>query len=135
VLARWMATLPMSIFVCDYDYNAPNPDHLAATHYPLYEIIREKNPDIPYLMITRPNFWTKPLDEEDIFRRREVVMTSYLKARQQGDKNVFFVDGFSFGMIPHTYDLSMDSVHPNDAGFLRMADCIGLVLRHILAKG
>ena len=134
VLGRWMATLPMSAFVCDYDYNAPDPAHLEATHYPLYEIIREKNPDLPYLMVTRPNFWTQPCSEDDIFRRREVVMTSYLKARQNGDKNVYFVDGLSFGMASHTYDLSMDSIHPNDAGFLRMADCIGLVLKHILAK-
>ena len=57
------------------------------------------------------------------------------KARQSGDKNVYFVDGLSFGMVSHTYDLSMDSIHPNDAGFLRMADCIGLVIKHILAKG
>ena len=56
------------------------------------------------------------------------------KARQSGDKNVYFVDGLSFGMAPHTYDLTMDSIHPNDAGFLRMADYIGLVIRHIPAK-
>jgi hypothetical protein len=85
-------------------------------------------------MVTRPNFWTQPCSEDDIFRRREVVMASYLKARQNGDKNVYFVDGLSFGMVSHTYDLTMDSIHPNDAGFLRMADCIGLVLKHILAK-
>ena len=56
------------------------------------------------------------------------------KARQRGDKNVYFVDGLSFGMVSHTYDLSMDSIHSNDAGFMRMADCIGLVIKHILAK-
>lgn len=133
-LARWMATLPMSAFVCDYDYNAPTPEALAETHYPLYEIIREKNPDLPYLMVTRPNFWTSPMEEEDVFKRREVVMTSYLKARQNGDQNVYFVDGLSFGMVSRTYDLSMDSIHPNDAGFMRMADCIGTVLKHIFAK-
>ena len=135
VLGRWMATLPMSAFVCDYDYNAPTPEALAETHYPLYEIIREKNPDIPYLMVTRPNFWTSPWEEEDVFARREAVMTSYLRARQRGDRNVYFVDGLSFGMVSHTYDLTMDSIHPNDAGFMRMADCIGTVLKHIFSKG
>lgn len=133
VLARWISTLPMSAFVCDYDYNAPSPEALAATHYPFYQIIREKNPDLPYLMVTRPNFWTSPWEEEDVFMRREVVMASYLKARQNGDRHVYFVDGLSFGMVSHTYDLSMDSIHPNDAGFMRMADCIGSVLRHVFA--
>lgn len=37
--ARYMATLPMSVFVCDYDHNAPTLDHLRETHYSLYEII------------------------------------------------------------------------------------------------
>jgi hypothetical protein len=44
------------------------------------------------------------------------------------------VDDLSFGMAPHTYDLTMDSIHPNDAGFMRMADYIGLVIRHVPAK-
>lgn len=133
-LARWMATLPMSVFVCDYDHNAPDPEYLAETHYPLYEIIREKNPDLPYVMITRPNYWTRPKDHDSIMRRRDIIMTSYLKARESGDKNVYFIDGLDFWVAPHTYEFSMDSVHPNDAGFIRMADSIGTVLRHIFEK-
>ncbi len=133
-LARWMATLPMSIFVCDYDHNAPNVEHLAATHYPLYEIIREKNPDLPYVMITRPNYWTLPHMQEHILERRDVIMASYLKARAAGDKNVYFIDGMSFNTMPHQYDTVVDSIHPNDAGFVRMADSIGTVIRHILEK-
>lgn len=133
-IARWMATLPMSIFVCDYDHNAPNPEYLAETHYPLYEIIRKKNPDLPYVMITRPNYWTCPKHQEAILRRRDIIMSSYLKARQSGDKNVYFIDGLDFWVSPHTYDFAMDGVHPNDAGFIRMADSIGTVLRHIFEK-
>lgn len=134
VLARWMATLPMSVFVCDYDHNAPTVEHLEATHYPLYAIIREKNPDVPYIMITRPNYWTLPRLQEHILQRRDVIMTSYLKARQAGDKNVYFIDGMSFDVAPHQYETSVDGVHPNDAGFVRMADSIGTVIRHILEK-
>jgi len=133
VLAEWMATLPMSVFVCDYDYNAPTAEHLQATHYPMYEIIRKKNPDLPYVMITRPNYYTSP-NQSDVRRRRDVIMSSYLKARQAGDENVYFVDGMSFFVEPHQYDFSVDGTHPNDAGFQRMADSIGTVLRHILEQ-
>ena len=135
VLAEWMATLPMSVFVCDYDHNAPTIEHLEATHYPMYEIIREKNPDLPYIMITRPNYWTMIRDQSCILKRRDIIMSSYLKARQAGDENVYFIDGMSFFVEPHQYDFSMDGVHPNDAGFQRMADGIGTVIRHILEKG
>lgn len=133
-LAEWMATLPMSVFVCDYDYNAPTVDHLQATHYPMYEVIREKNSDLPYIMITRPNYWTLLRDQEDVLRRRDVVMASYLKARQNGDRNVYFIDGMSFFSGEHQAEMTIDGVHPNDAGFLRMADSIGTVIRHALEK-
>ena len=134
VLARWMATLPMSVFVCDYDHNAPNLEHLEATHYPMYEIIREKNPDLPYIMITRPNYWTEIKNQPTALKRRDIIMSSYLKARQAGDENVYFIDGMSFFVEPHQYDFSVDGTHPNDAGFLRMADSIGTVIRHALEK-
>lgn len=133
-LAEWMATLPMSVFVCDYDHNAPTVEHLAATHYPLYEIIREKNPNLPYVMITRPNYWYCRTDREPILKRRDIVMSSYLKARAAGDKNVYFIDGMSFFVEPHQYDFTVDGIHPNDAGFVRMADSIGTVIKHILEK-
>ena len=133
-IARYMAKLPMSIFVCDYDHNAPTVEHLKGTHYRLYETIREKNPDIPYIMITRPNYWTRDKDKEDILKRRDVIMSSYIAARATGDKNVYFIDGMSFGYGPHTYELSVDSIHPNDAGFVRMADVIGSVITDILER-
>ena len=131
-IAEWMATLPMSVFVCDYDHNAPTVEHLEATHYALYETIRKKNPDVPYIMVTRPDYWTLPTEQEHILKRRDVIMTSYLKARGAGDKNVYFIDGMSFNVAPHQYEMSVDGVHPNDAGFVRMADSIGTVIRHAL---
>ena len=134
VLAQWMATLPMSVFVCDYDHNAPTVEHLEATHYPLYETVRKRNPDVPYIMITRPDYWTLPAQQEEILKRRDVIMSSYLKARAAGDKNVYFIDGMGFNVAPHQYEMSVDGIHPNDAGFIRMADAIGTVIRHVLEK-
>lgn len=133
-IAKWMATLPMSVFVCDYDYNAPTVEHLETTHYAMYETIREKNPDVPYIMITRPCYWTRITEQEDILQRRDVIMRSYLKARETGDKNVYFIDGMSFFATAHQYEMTMDSIHPNDAGFSQMANYIGCVIKHALEK-
>lgn len=135
VLAEYLATLPMSIFVCDYDHNAPTVEHLEQTHHRFYEIIREKNPDVPYIMITRPNYYTARSNAEEVMTRRDVVMRSYLRAREKGDKNVYFIDGMSFMTAPHQYDTVVDGIHPSDAGFLRMADVIGTVIRHLLERG
>ena len=134
VLARWMATLPMSVFVCDYDHNAPTVEHLEETHYAMYEIIREKNPNLPYIMITRTNYWTAFAKREEVLARRDVVMSSYLKARKNGDKNVWFIDGMSFFADVHQNEYVLDGAHPLDAGFIRMAESIGTFIRHILEK-
>ena len=134
VLAEYLAGLPMSVFVCDYDHNAPNVEHLEKTHYRFYEIIRERNPEIPYIMITRPNYWTARQNADNVLRRRDVIMRSYLKARENGDQNVHFIDGMSFLIAPHQYEMTVDHVHPGDAGFIRMADAIGTVIRHVLEK-
>ena len=133
-IAEWIRDLDMSVFVCDYDHNAPTVEHLSKTHYRFYEIIREKNPDLPYIMISTTDYWTRHTEWENVLRRRDIIMESYLKARANGDKNVYFIDGMSFNAVPHQYERTVDGVHPNDAGFIRMAEGIGTFIRHILEK-
>ena len=134
-IAEWLGTLPMSVFVCDYDHNAPSAEHLAATHHEFYRTVRKHNSTVPYIMVTRPDYYTCPREYELNHDRRAAVMRSYLAARDEGDRNVYFVDGMDFQTAPHQYDLTVDSTHPNDAGFIRMADSIGTVIRHVLERG
>ena len=127
-VVEYMSTLPMSAFVSDYDHNAPNHAHLKETHHYLYETIREKHPDIPYFMITRPDFYFN----EDCIGRRDIIMQSYLDARAAGDKNVYFIDGSAFLNGQDVADLTLDLCHPNDEAFRRMADYIGDVMAKVM---
>jgi lysophospholipase L1-like esterase len=124
-----MAGLDMSVFVCDYDHNAPNPEHLAATHEPLYRAIREKHPTLPIIFITRPSV----LEAADRKARLDVIKATYDKAVAEGDENVWFLDAsefFPFGSNEHT----VDNCHPTDLGFYLMAKGIEKALREALAK-
>lgn len=124
-IARYMASLPMIAFVSDYDHNAPNAEHLANTHRRLYDIIRESHPDIPYIMISLPNFYA---NTSESIKRRNVIIESYRYAREKGDKNLYFIDGEGFFRGPE-YDFCLvDSAHPTDAGFAKMAEGIERVL-------
>lgn len=127
-IVEYMSTLQMSAFISDYDHNARNPDYLESTHHKMYLKIREKNPDIPYFMITRPNFYFI----EDHIRRRDIIMQSYLDARASGDKNVYFIDGSAFFNGESVEDLTLDLTHPNDEGFKRMANYIGDVIAKVM---
>ena len=129
VLVDYMATIPMACFVSDYDHNAPDEAHLEKTHFDVYRRIREKNPDLPYIMITKPDY--RPTD----CVRRSIVMESYQKALAAGDKNVYFVDGAAFFAGVERDACTFDGVHPNDLGLYRMAEGMVHVLRRILYGG
>ena len=127
-----IAGLTMSAFVYDYDHNAPDPDYLRATHEQFFLAVRERHPDLPVLFMTRPDFYTwKPDDAE----RRDIVRATYERALARGDKNVWFLDGESFfGYGKDRYECTVDAVHPNDLGFLRMAESVRPVLAEMLER-
>ncbi len=116
-MADYINTIDFSAFVLDYDHNAPSAEHLENTHYPFYKKIRGKNPDIPIIMMSRPNFGYWPDDAQ----RRDIVRNSYEKAVAEGDKNVYFADGETFFGTEDREACTIDTVHPNDLGFYRMA--------------
>ncbi len=124
-IADYMAGLKMSVFVCDYDHNAPNVEYLMETHEPLYRTIREKNPDLPIVFVTRPDLLWK---EDDSNKRRSVVYATYEKALAEGDTKVAFVDGALFFTGFMAEDCTVDGCHPTDLGFSRMAAVIGTEL-------
>jgi hypothetical protein len=125
VMAEYIAGLDMGVFVCDYDYNAPTVEHLQKTHYAFYETIRKQQPDVPYIMISRPTFFMSP---EVNSQRRQVILDSYEKAKTQGDQRVFFIDGERLFAGEFAESCTSDGIHPNDLGFYRMAQVIGPVV-------
>lgn len=128
VIVNYMATLPMLAFVSDYDYNAPNPDYLRATHQKLYDTIRAAHPDIPYIMITNPGFDSHG-HLRDSRLRRDVIMDTLRHARENGDENIWFLDGSSIYRGRFTDACTVDSIHPNDLGFAFFAEKVGDELR------
>lgn len=117
IIRDYMAGLLMSAFVCDYDYltNTESVELLAETHFPMYEAIRKTHPDIPYLMVSKHSVKTA----ED-FKSRAVIMDSYRRALEAGDRNVYYVDGQSLFADFDADTCTVDGTHPNDLGFYRM---------------
>lgn len=92
IIAEYISGLNMSAFVYDYDHNAPDTEYLAATHQKMFRKIRGKNPELPVIMISKPDI--KPDSPEDI-KRRDIIYANYINALNSGDKNVYFIDGES----------------------------------------
>lgn len=120
LFAEYIASIePMSLFVMDYDHNAPDAEHLARTHEPFFRIIREARPELPIVIMSRPDFDSNP---EDSRRRRDIIMKTYLSARAAGDPNVYFVNGENFFGDMRRDECTIDGCHPNALGFGRMAE-------------
>ena len=128
-IVEYMAGLKMSAFVSDYDHNAPSAQHLKDTHERFYRIIREKNPDLPIVFATAPDFHHRP---EVYAPRRAVIMENYVRLCAEGDKNLYFVDGASFYQNTDYAYCTVDGCHPNDCGFYHMALAFLPTLRKIL---
>ena len=124
-MAEYISGIDMSIFVYDYDHNAPTVEHLANTHEPFFKLIRQKNPTLPIVMMTRPAI-TYTADD---CARREVVRRTYENALGAGDKNVYFIDGESFFGEYDRELCTVDRTHPNDLGFYRMAEVVENVIK------
>ena len=126
-MAEYIAGLDMSVFVMDYDANAPTPEHLEKTHYPFYKTIRDKNPDLPIILLSIPSaiygkYYTFSETWGDFETRTGIIKDTYKKALADGDKNIRFIDGAELFAGDDEGECTVDGTHPNDLGFKKFAD-------------
>lgn len=127
-ISEYIRNLDMSIFVYDYDHNAPSVQHLKDTHERMFKEFREKNPDIPVIMLSRPKFYLTKEEEE----RARVVRQTYENALNQGDKNVYHIYGKDLLSGFAKNDGTVDNTHPNDMGFASMAEKLCCIIKSLL---
>ncbi len=120
-MVKYLSEQDCSVFVLDYDHNAPSVEHLYKTHENLYLNFRKAHPDTPVVMVGKPDFW---MYDRTAMDRRDVIYRTCERARARGEK-VIFVDGQSLFAGEMREDCTVDGCHPNDLGMTRMADVIG----------
>lgn len=125
-MAQYIKTLDMSAFVYDYDHNSRNPEYLASTHQKFFKTVREARPDLPILILSRP----EPVLKGNALLSKEIIEKTYLDAKAGGDQNVYYLDGPALMKIAGT-DGTVDGCHPNDLGFYSMAEAVIEVLKQI----
>ena len=120
-------SLEMSLFVLDYDYNAPSVEHLKQTHEKFALAVRQQHPNLPIIMLTRPKTYLTD-DEPD---RLNVIKNTYENFIKRGDKNVYFISGAE--LMKYTdNEGTVDNVHPTDFGFHSIAKVLGAKIKEIL---
>jgi len=130
-LGKVLGNIPMSIFVYDYDHNAPSVEHLKNTHERLYKDFRKYQKDTPIIFMTAVNYYENPNEYEP---RRKVIEETYNNALASGDKNVYFFDGRNAYESSLREFASVDGAHPNDLGFYMIAKNLYKIIKKIKVK-
>lgn len=128
IILDYMAAQDVSVFVMDYDYNAPDPEYLRKTHLNAYIKLRAAKKNVPIVFISKPDFEYDSTSAE----RRSIIKETYNIAKQNGDSKVYFIDGEKLFGKKHRDLCTVDTCHPNDYGFYKMAEKISPVIKKIL---
>ena len=128
-IANYIKGLDLSVFVYDYDHNAPDAEHLEATHQRMFNIIRQAQPELPIVMMSAPYY----APDENAKRRAAIIKKTYDDAIAAGDQNVYFLDGKAL-MKYAKHDGYADYIgaHPNDLGYYSMAQALIPILRKLI---
>lgn len=131
LMAEHIAGIDASLFVLDYDHNAPTIEHLENTHRNFYELYRQTRPDVPIILMTKPDFDSCPPVNA---KRRDVIRRTYEHGKAKGDNNLYFIDGETLFGDDGRDCCTVDGCHPNDLGFFRMAQTVYRVVQKIPQK-
>ena len=120
------------LFVLDYEANSAGK--LQTTLPDAIRILRDRHPRVPLLVLSRIAY-SKDATHGDSLQARERSrdMQSELVAalRIEGDAGLHFLDGST--LLGADFDeCTVDGVHPNDLGFMRIARGLAPEIQSIL---
>lgn len=138
-VARIIASIENpALYILDYEANTGTVERMAETLPAFIQILRERNPEVPILVVSKIPYATEYFYPEALQLRLErlnVQQSTVERLQAAGDANIHFFDG---GTLLGDYlyeECTVDGVHPNDLGFLRIAESLQPVIRNLLKRG
>lgn len=126
-IAEMIARVDMSALVMEFDHNVDTPKELEDAYWNFYQMIREKNKEIPIVLLSRTSGGIS-CSMEETKERDAVIQDVFDKAVSEGDTKIYFIDGCLLSTLEDRELLLADGKHPNDLGMKLIADAIIEVL-------
>lgn len=132
-LAEAMVEIDASCYVVDFCQNCPTLDELRSRYAPFLAILRDSRPETPIVCVTAIFSTNEVLNPETARQpgMREIIREAVAERRAMGDGNITLVEGHEL-LGPDDRDGLVDMSHPNDLGFVAMADGLEPHLRRTL---
>ena len=130
-MLEYLASLDASAYIFDYNYYSDRPDRILPDHYDIYKTLRNSDPTVPILMMDKPSVIFAGKDY-DI--RMAMIRATYERAVSEGDEHVAMMDAKELFGECEADACVVDTDHPNDLGFYRMADAIFPYLKSLIER-
>ena len=135
-IANYLAGSDAAALVIDMDISANDIEIFKNTHYPFYEEIRKSNKSVPLIFLSFPKYPKIHHPSGSRFRdhiiSNRIICETCIKAWQNGDENVYYIDGETlFGTTDQDF-CTVDYSHPNDYGFYKIAEGLYPTLKKII---
>lgn len=121
-VAQAMATINASCFVIDCLPNV-TAELMNEKYVRFLEIIREKNPETPIIVIENiiyPYMYFDLHVNAVITKKNEILERIFQEQKKNGDRNIYYLKADK--LIGTDQETTVDGVHLTDLGFLRMAE-------------
>ncbi|MFX0099109.1 MAG: SGNH/GDSL hydrolase family protein [Candidatus Hodarchaeota archaeon] len=139
-VADLLASIPRaSAYVMDWGINIWGPDEvdlIYERYQPMLDKIKAAHPDVPILIVNIQGAGPKwgpeaRLMQENLQKIRDEIKKCYDGEVKKGNKTIRYIDGRDIISL-NDLDLTVDRVHPNQAGFFRYALKLTPILRDML---
>jgi lysophospholipase L1-like esterase len=124
-----MAELDAGVYVIDCLPNM-TADAVAQRTEPLVRILRKARPNVPIVLVEDRSYadaWLVPGKRRRNETSRAALKKAYQNLLDAGLSGLHYVPGD--GLLGEDNEATVDSSHPSDLGFMRMADALEPVLR------
>lgn len=128
-MAEYIATLPMSALVLDFDGNTRSVENAWKVYEPFFKIVRAARRSLPIIFATMLG----TLRDGQTAGMHEVVRTAYEHAVAAGDKLVWYINEEEL-IAPYggTEVCTVDRLHINDLGSWAVAKGMEPLLRRVI---
>lgn len=133
-VADLLAELDVAVYVIDCLPNM-NAEEVAARTEPLVHTLRKAHPTTPILLVEDRSYSDAFLVESKRQRNetsREVFRAAYDRLLAEGVTGLAYLEGEH--LLGDDGEATVDSSHPTDLGFMRMADAFEPLLKQLLSR-
>jgi hypothetical protein len=129
-----MCEIDASLYVIDCNANTAS-ELIYDRTVTLVRMLKQRRPDVPVLLVEgfmNESYFFNPASgvNQEVISKQEALLRAFETLRKSGVKDIYYQKGDN--LIGSDHEGTVDGIHPNDIGMMRIADVLLPVIKKIL---